>query len=138
MARTVIALVIAAIGTAPIAVAIAMLTSDPDRDGVGGWDWVPVALPLAAFGALILTFAWLVHRDRPLSGPPDPPARMALALALATVGATLVAYGDFVFAKLSASYDSGPAGGLAAGLPMAVLGLGLIAVAWRHRRAPRR
>lgn len=127
---------IAVVGAVPIAMAIAMLVSAPDRDGVGGFEWAPVALPLLAFGLLVLTFAWLVYSDQPLSGPPDPPARTMLALALATLGAAVVGVGAFVFAKLATSYDSGPRAGIAMGVPIAALGLGLIAIAWRHRRPP--
>ena len=136
MGRSVIALVIAALGGAAIVWAAALLASPPDRDGAGGLDWLPIALPAAALGLLLLSLAWLVSRDRPLGEPPDQPARTGLALALGVLGLTLIGLGAYFFIRMAGSYDSGPVLGLTMGVPIAAVGAGLCWVAWRYRRAP--
>lgn len=138
MGRSVIALVIAALGAGAVVWAGALLASPPDRDGAEGLDWLPIALPAAALGLLLLSLAWLVFRDRPLGEPPEQSARTGLALALSALGLTLVVLGVYFFARASESYDSGPVLGLVMGVPIAGVGAGLCWIAWRYRRTPGR
>ena len=135
MGRSVITLVIAAVGAAVIVWAAALLTSPPDRDGAAGLDWLPIALPAAALGLLILSLAWLVSRDRPLGAPPDQSARVVLAIALGVLGLMLIGLGGYFFARMAGSDESGPVLGLTMGVPIAGVGAGLCWIAWRHRRA---
>ena len=127
-------MVIAALGAGAVVWAIVLLASPADRDGAAGLDWLPIALPAAALGLLLLSLAWLVFRDRPLGEPPDPSVRTGLAVALGVLGLTLVVLGAYFFARLADSDDSGPVLGLAMGVPIAGVGAGLCWVAWRYRR----
>lgn len=130
--RTLLAVTIAVLGTAPVVVGVLMLRSGPDRDGVGGLDWAPVAFPLIACGGLVLTFAWLVFRDRRPEAA-APPRRRQTLLAVLLMGLGLAVLGLAADIAAHAS-DADTPWWLVLGSIAAVVMLGglLVAVAWRN------
>ena len=54
-----------ALGALPLTLGGLMLSSGPDGDSVGGWDWAPAAIPLMLLGITLLAIAWRRRRPPP-------------------------------------------------------------------------
>ena len=120
-------------GLVAIGWAAAVLSSGPDRDGVTGLDWAPLAVPIVILGTGLIALAWLVARD----GLRAEHHRLALRIALTALSAAPLALGVIVATRADGADTSPWTIWLALALPLLLLGAALLAAAWRGGR-PRR